>query len=194
MHRVVVVAPASDPVVTTADARAHCHVAHTGHDAYLAGLVAAAAAWLEGPTGWLGRSLLTRTLRQDMPGFPVLSGYTPLSLRAGPVTAVTSVTYVDDGNAVQTLPGADYFLVPGGDALMFVEGFCPPATYVRPDAVRVTYTAGYADAAAIPPPIRHAILLLVSHWYENREAVTIGQAPAALPMAVEALLAPWRLL
>ena len=39
-----------------------------------------------------------------------------------------------------------------------------------------------------------AMKMLVAHWYANREAVAVGQsAPAKMPLAVEALLAPYRI-
>jgi len=36
--------------------------------------------------------------------------------------------------------------------------------------------------------IRAAMLLLIAHWYENREAVVVGTITSELPMAVDALL------
>ena len=44
----------------------------------------------------------------------------------------------------------------------------------------------------MPAPIMHAIKLLVGHWYQNREAVSVGVAVAELPRAVKALLDPFR--
>lgn len=61
----------------------------------------------------------------------------------------------------------------------------------------------YATAAAIPDGgdehalvlndgITAAMLLLIGHLYENREAVTVGEAAAELPLGVDALLIPYR--
>ena len=36
--------------------------------------------------------------------------------------------------------------------------------------------------------VEHAILLLVGHWYVNREAVVVGVTPSAVPLAVDRLL------
>jgi hypothetical protein len=36
--------------------------------------------------------------------------------------------------------------------------------------------------------VEQAILLLVGHWYSNREAVVMGGAPSAVPLAVDRLL------
>ena len=40
----------------------------------------------------------------------------------------------------------------------------------------------------------HAILMLVAHWYEHREAVTEGKADVSTPMGVESLIANARIL
>ena len=44
----------------------------------------------------------------------------------------------------------------------------------------------------LPAPVRQAALLLIGHWYENREAVTVGFRGKDLPMGVDRLLAPYR--
>lgn len=50
---------------------------------------------------------------------------------------------------------------------------------------------GVAVAAPVPAPIRHAILLLTSHWYSNRDAA--GEKPSTpIEFGVNALLAPFR--
>jgi len=44
----------------------------------------------------------------------------------------------------------------------------------------------------IPQPIRAAMLLLIGHLYANREAVNVGNIVTTVPLAVDALLAPYR--
>ncbi|MGG3796531.1 head-tail connector protein [Pseudomonas paraversuta] len=38
------------------------------------------------------------------------------------------------------------------------------------------------------PDVEQAVLLLVGHWYANREAVVTGATPATVPLAVDRLL------
>lgn len=44
------------------------------------------------------------------------------------------------------------------------------------------------DEMGLTRDVEQAILLLVGHWYSNREAVVVGGAPSAVPLAVERLL------
>lgn len=47
-------------------------------------------------------------------------------------------------------------------------------------------------ALVLDDDLTTAMLLLIGHWFENREAVVIGSTPSELPLAVEALIAPYR--
>ena len=50
------------------------------------------------------------------------------------------------------------------------------------NAFEVAFTAGYGDEASdVPAPIRHALKLLVAHWFEHREPVVVGAAPPEVP-------------
>ena len=44
------------------------------------------------------------------------------------------------------------------------------------------------DEMGLTRDVEQAILLLVGHWYSNREAVVVGGAPSAVPLAVDRLL------
>jgi uncharacterized phage protein (predicted DNA packaging) len=44
------------------------------------------------------------------------------------------------------------------------------------------------DEMGLTRDVEQAILLLVGHWYSNREAVVVGGVPSAVPLAVERLL------
>lgn len=52
-------------------------------------------------------------------------------------------------------------------------------------------SVGVAIASPIQPAVRHAVLLIVSHFYNNREAVT-AETVNAMPFGVNALLQPYR--
>jgi uncharacterized phage protein (predicted DNA packaging) len=47
-------------------------------------------------------------------------------------------------------------------------------------------------ALVLDDDITTAMLLLIGHWFENRESVVIGTNTSELPMAVQALISPYR--
>lgn len=108
----------------------------------------------------------------------------------GPITAITAVQYYDGANVLQDLPETLYWydIQSTPARITFLS---PPSTYPdRHQAIRITATIGHD---VIPPALRQAILLLVGHYYETRQAVITGPAPHEVPMAVRHLVNPWRL-
>lgn len=180
------VAP-TDPIITKTEAKTHLRVDHSAEDDLIEALVASAVAYLDGFTGILGRALATQTWQQDF------EEWDDLCLPLLPVQSLT-VTYYDVDNVQRTLATSVYQTVTeaSGVELELKFGQTWPITYDREDAISVTFVAGYGAAAAVPAPIKAGILLLVGHWYFNREAVVIGQTPSEVPMAVSALIAPYR--
>jgi uncharacterized phiE125 gp8 family phage protein len=185
----LVTPPAATPV-SLAEAKAHLRKDDTDEDTLIEGLIAAATAHLDGSTGILGRCLVTQTWRQDLDQWPC-DGTIRLPLL--PAQSAT-VQYVAADGTPTALPTNDFQLVADarGASVRRVDGATWPNLACRPDAVRVTFIAGYGAAAAVPMAIKQAMLLLVGHWFENREAVQIGQAPSELPLAVDALIRPYR--
>jgi len=77
-----------------------------------------------------------------------------------------------------------------GAAARYVE------TWTRRKLYKTNDEPGFADDAnrlLLDDDVRTAMLLLIGHWYANREAVVSGSTAAELPLAVEALLQPWRI-
>lgn len=189
MPRLVRVTPPAVTPVSLVEAKAHLRVDHSDDDALITALIEAATGHLDGWTGILGRALINQTWRVDVPAW----GY-PLRLPLGPVQSVTSVAYWDVNNTDAVFAAERYSLHTDalGAAIHLNSGSSWPSVYSRQDAIRVTFVAGYGLAAAdVPAPIRQAILLLVGHWYANREAVVSGNFEQ-LPLAVNALLTPLR--
>lgn len=69
-------------------------------------------------------------------------------------------------------------------------------TWTRRTLYQLNTDPGYdtdENRLLLDDDIRAAMLLLIGHWYSNREAVIIGQAPSSVPLAVEALLQPHKI-
>ena len=184
-------APAVEPV-TVAEAKAHLRVDTSDDDTYIGTLVTAAREWVE---AYLDRTLVNTQWRLRLERFPIDSQY-PIDLPRPPVvssgtaTAVT-ITYTADTGGTATLSTAQFrvqrFETPG--RVTTVYGGTWPAGMEDNDAVVVTWWAGYgATGASVPAAIRHAILLLVGFWFENRSTVVVGSISKPLEFAVESLL------
>jgi uncharacterized phiE125 gp8 family phage protein len=180
-------APTAVPL-TIAEAKAHLRVDHSDEDVLISSLIDAAVAHLDGYSGILGRALITQTWTASFPTFAER-----LDIPLAPVQSAT-IQYYDSTNAQQTLSTSVYAVLSDGlgpyISLKYNQQW--PQTYTRDDAVTITFVAGYGAATSIPPAIRAAMLLLISHWYDNRSAVSIVGAASELPLAVSALLTPFR--
>jgi uncharacterized phiE125 gp8 family phage protein len=91
-----------------------------------------------------------------------------------PVASVTSLKYYDDAGVLTTLDPASYVLDNADDYgfAYVVPAYDTewPTARDQINAVALRFTAGYANAAAVPEPIKAWIKLTLSAMYENREA------------------------
>lgn len=186
--------------VTRAEAKAHLRLDTTDDDSLVDGLIAAAVAHVDGRDGLLGRALIEQTWDLKLDRFPGT-----IQVPLPPLQAVTSITYLDSANVLQTLSTALYQVDLGGGwpgRIKPAYGESWPATYDVWNAVTVRFRAGYTAGsgsptdygANVPQPIKHALLLLIGHWYRHRETVVVDQAVQAVevPVSVNALLAPYK--
>lgn len=189
----LVTAPTTFPV-SADEVKAHVGARDFGDDdTMLEALRAAAISHLDGWTGVLGRCLEQQTWRQDYDDF-----CSCLRLPLFPVISIASVKYTDTNGAEQTIAAENYTLKNDdrGSFVEFLSTYSFPSLNAETSAVRVAYVAGYAQAgnplvSTVPAAIKAAILLLVGHWYANREAVS-ADTHVVLPMAVDALIFPFR--
>ena len=185
-------APSIEPV-SLDDAKGHLRVDVADEDGLIAGLIESARQWVEAFTH---RKLLTQTWDLKMDAFPCGEIVLPFP----PVSAVSSITYVDTSGTTQTWSASLYTTdLPSGPEAMPgrivpVYGGYFPSTRCVPNAVTVRFVCGYADEAAVPMSIRQAMLLLVGHWFAHRENVVVGNVSNIIsetPVTVQALLTPY---
>lgn len=183
-----VVTPAASAVIATSDVKLHLRVDHSTEDTYIAALVTAATKHCEEV---LSKALITQTLALNLDGFPTCR---QIDLMRPPLQSVTSVQYVDDAGATQTFSSANYHVdtntTPG--RIVLDDTATWPSTDDRPNAVTITYVAGYGDASSdIPEDIKQAVYLIVGEWYRNREN-SAELTYKDIPFAAHALLHPHR--
>lgn len=180
--------PAAEPV-TLAEARALLRVEGSEEDALLQSLIATARLTVE---EMCGRALMTQTLELARDRWPLAR---ELTLPRPPLQAVEAVTLMDATGNASAWPSAHYLVEPAGAAprLVLAPGAVWPALGRPAGGIRIRLRAGYGAAAAdVPPPLRHAVLLLAAHWFENRLPVIVGAAASRVPSSVAALIAPYR--
>lgn len=196
MYRPIPVTPPAIKPVTLAEAKAHLDVSYTTRDTQITALIGAATAHLDGWTGILGRVLCEQTWRQDFDRFARV-----LRIPLAPVISITSVKYDDADGVEQTVAAENFDLLLDdlGPYVEFVDAYSFPALSDRRPALRVSYLAGYPNSgtapnqtSTVPDDIKHAILLMVRHWFDNPSAVSVGVPAQNMPLAVDALLAKHR--
>lgn len=175
--------------MTLAEAKAHLRVDDTNSDTEITSMIKAAREWVE---TYLDRSLVYRQLTMTTKTFPSRFELPrPPIAAAGTATAVTVTYTLNETGTTAALSATQYRVdrnsTPGQITTTYSGTW--PSHLVDENAVTVTWWAGYGPAASdVPAAIRHAVLLLVGFWFENRSTVLVGSISKQLEFAVESLL------
>ena len=185
-----------DRPVTVSEAKEHLRIVDfTGDDDYIGALIDAATTWCE---DYCDRTFADKTYTVAFDDFPALRTELPrppVRLNGTAASATVAISYVDTSGSTQTLAWAqsgtqqfrvDRDHVPCLIYPLYLQDW--PSVRLDDKSVQITYLAGYGGAANVPTPARHAIKMLVGHWYASREAV--GSVGQDVPLGVAALLEP----
>lgn len=178
----------AESAVSLAEMKLQLRVHHDDEDASIQAFVDAATELLDGPTGRLNAAIVEQTWKQVSDG----SQFAGLVWLAGVPTSIVSIDYLDTDEQEQTASVDDFRLASDGFrwAVTPVRGKTWPSLADREDALTIRYRTGVAPAK-VPKPIKQAIKLLASHWFNERE----GVAPVEMrevPFAVSALVDQYR--
>jgi len=181
---------AIDPVnlaVTLDTAKNHLKVedAITEDDTLITTLINAAIDKVEAA----GVALITQTWDLVMDQWPGDEIWIPRA----PLQSVAGIYYTPDGGAEAELDAANYFvdtISEPGRVVLQRSGSWPSTTLQRANGIRVRFVAGFGDDPAdVPSRYTQAILLMVGHWYENREQVVVtGAVPKEIPLGAQMLI------
>jgi hypothetical protein len=198
--------------LSLADAKQHLRVTASDDDSYISGLISMA---VDACSNYLGYSIKKGTAKYGFDSFTgspaLINPVNGLNIPSGNylrvnsrVLAVNSVSYVNSSQAVTAFNGSDWLVAPDpmgnysrnifintapdsitDDTIKYIievsEGFNPVGTAsVDPDTI-------------FPMAIKHAALLLVGQYYDNRNAVIVGTNNAPMGLGFEYLLDPYKI-
>lgn len=177
-------APASEPV-TLQEAKDHLRIDDTNEDALISELIKAAREYAESA---INRPLITQTWTYYADCFESVIELKPN------LQSVSTVKYIDTDGTQQTLAATEYAISTSDIVGTLFEDYDKTWPSIRSikNAIEVEFIAGYGLAADVPASIKSAMLLLIGHWFVNREAVIVGVNATNTPMAVDLLLGPYR--
>jgi uncharacterized phiE125 gp8 family phage protein len=170
--------PATAEPVTLAQAKEQCRIDDADSDWLLNRLITAARNHVE---KYCATRFASQTVTVKCDCFADMA-----RLSEAPVTSITSISYVDTAGATQVLATSVYELRADGIEAAVVLKYNQTWPAIQPGS-RITVVAVVGHAAA-PEAVVHAMLLLIGHWMENREAVSVGETSSAIDMMVDALL------
>lgn len=177
--------PVSEPV-SLAEAKAYLRIDDGAEDALVTTLIAAARLHVEGIAG---RALLTQSWRLVLDAWPEDR---LVRLPVGPVSIITAIRAYDHAGTAHAISLAQFQTLAGENRLLLpisVAGM--PVTRERA-GIEVDYVAGFGTAADVPQDLRQALLGLIAHWFEHRDAVIVAGSGAVVPVGFDRLIERYR--
>lgn len=210
-RRYTAYANAATDYLSVADAKQHLRVTSSADDTYIGGLIAMA---IDACSNYLGYSIRKSTVKYGFDSFTgspamvnpingtnIPSGsYLRLNTRC---LAVNSVSYVNESQAVVAFDASAWLVSPD-----------PMGSYSRniffedaPDSItddtikyiveitegfNVVGTSSVDPDTILPATIKHAALLLVAQYYDNRQAIVFGSSDT-MDLGFHYLLDPYKI-
>jgi len=176
-------APAVEPV-TLAEALAHTRVDDTADNALVSALIVAARRAAEAYTR---RAFISQSWAMYMDQPPTGNF---LEIPKAPLIGISSIQTFTDADVATTFASSNYYvdlITKPGRVVLRTAASWPTPTRAASGFV-VNFRAGYgATGSNVPADIRQAILMIVSHLYENR-----GDAESDVPRVAQMLLEPYK--
>jgi len=170
--------PVAEPI-TLQEAKEHCQIDAdiTGDDALVTGYITAAREFCEQYTRrYFGEQTL------------VYQGnfHSPMELTPN-LKSVSSLKYLDSTETEKSLPATEYAVGTASivGQIVFYNGW-PAVKEKHPEPVTIEFIAGIEA----PELVKVAMKLLISHWYENRQAV--GRVTGETEFSVTSILDRFR--
>ena len=183
MPLALITPPDSEPLLL-GEVKNDLRIDDDDNDSFLEGLIVVARDFVESETN---RALVLQTWELSLDSFAA-----EIMLPKPSLISVVSVSYVDTAGAVQALDPSVYQVdsrsVPGRLRPAYGEQW--PATREEMNAVTIRFTCGYGSRLQVPRGIKKAMILLIGHYFKNREETT-DRKQYTLPNGIQALIGPY---
>jgi len=193
------VAPAEVEPILLEDAKVVCVVDADviEEDAHIERLIAAARDYVQNDLAACGNPLRLALETWQVSGlFWPRNKWIDFSLL--PVVSLEAMSYqaITDAGLVEVEMALDEFHLQPGNARVIRWGALQwPDVVLGPDGWRLRFTVGYSPES-VPPALYQAMLMLIAHWFENREAVLASSEFRAesviVPHGYADLVAPFK--
>ena len=171
--------------VSLSEAKRHLGITDDTHDVDIERLIRAGSNYLIRSTG---RSLLVTGYTLTLGCVPP-DRRTPIELPYPPLSVIGSINYYDESGSVQAL--STYQVVKSVDTVAKiypdVGGDWPTVESDRVNALTIVYTAGYADADAIPDEAKLYIKEWARNHYDNADGLLDASVAAGLSSLANSL-------
>lgn len=183
-YRLVETSAPGDLPVSLNEAKIHLRVDQDHDDALITGMIESARILCEQTTGlalisrnydlyldvWPGTSL-SGWWDGVREGADSLDPVRQLNLPRPPLVSVTDIVTLDEQENETVFPAESYYVdtygIPG--RIVLKKDASPPLPIRHASGIRVAFTAGYGSAPEnVPAALRHGILRIVAHLYQNR--------------------------
>jgi uncharacterized phiE125 gp8 family phage protein len=185
MIPLIVNGPAIEPVAL-ADAKKWLKLETSDDDDVIGALITAARLMVEAQ---IRRMLITQTWRLIYDRWP---SSRLIKLPLAPFQSLIAMRVYDANGTAQAVSSSLYYVDSVPDAARIIFGAPPPTPGRATAGIEIDVIVGYgATAASVPEPLRQAIRMLVTDWYENR-GDSGADGANALPPSVRMLVAPYQ--
>ena len=182
---IILVPPSAEPL-SLGEAKALLRVEHNDDDAAITSLIVAARGHVEALTR---RALLLQTWRIVRDAWPADGR---VKLRTGPVRSVIAARVFDATGTAHAID-VQRFVVNEAAGVIASPEWALPSPGRGTAGIELDVELGYGPLATdVPEPLRHAVRMILAHWYDNRGAVASGAT--LLPAGAAGLVAPYRTL
>jgi len=179
--------PAQEPV-SLEEAKYFMRLDGTEDDVLVSTLITAARIHIETT---IGKVLITESWSFFLDKWPKSKTlYFPLD----PIQTIEEIRFHTNSEGFTIIQAEDYSTdLISNHPRLHLTGSKPTSASKQLNQIEIRFVAGYGDTPDdVPSDLKQALLMLASHWFEQRDPIAFGGAFAEIPRTIEALLSNYK--